>query len=84
MGGKVEGGALRAGTKMLLLPGGEAGSVRSLEVGGAAAALGRAGDSVEVVLAGIDTTNICAGGRVSGLWRGLRRPAAGPRGLRAH
>jgi translation elongation factor EF-1alpha len=34
VGGKLESGALRVGTKVMLLPGGEVGTVKSLEVNG--------------------------------------------------
>jgi translation elongation factor EF-1alpha len=34
VGGKLESGALRVGSKVMLLPGGEVGAVRALEVNG--------------------------------------------------
>jgi hypothetical protein len=34
VGGKLESGALRVGTKVMLLPGGEVGAVKSIEVNG--------------------------------------------------
>ncbi|KAG2498490.1 hypothetical protein HYH03_003742 [Edaphochlamys debaryana] len=53
LGGKVEGGALRPGSKVVLVPGPVTPFVvRSLEVGGQAAQLARAGDSCEVALVG--------------------------------
>jgi elongation factor 1 alpha-like protein len=54
VGGKLEGGALRPGSKVLVLPSREAGVVKSIEVDGAPAALARAGDTADVVLAGVD------------------------------
>jgi hypothetical protein len=39
---------VQVGTRVLVMPGGLAGSVRALEVRGAPAALARAGDAVEV------------------------------------
>jgi hypothetical protein len=41
-------GAAQVGTRVLVMPGGLAGTVRALEVRGAPAALARAGDAVEV------------------------------------
>jgi elongation factor 1 alpha-like protein len=61
VGGKLEGGALRPGTKVLLVPGHEAGTVKSLEVSGRPVQLARAGDSVDVVLAGIDAASLAIG-----------------------
>ena len=54
VGGKLEAGALKVGTKVLLLPGGEVGTVKALEVNGQPAKLARAGDSADVQLAGIE------------------------------
>ncbi|KXZ51213.1 hypothetical protein GPECTOR_13g700 [Gonium pectorale] len=53
LGGKLEGGALRPGSKVALVPAAAAGqlfAVRSIEVAGAPAHLARAGDSCEVAL----------------------------------
>ncbi|KAG2439867.1 hypothetical protein HYH02_010497 [Chlamydomonas schloesseri] len=51
LGGKLEGGAMRSGSKVVLVPGpAQPFTVRSLEVGGAATSLARAGDSCEVAL----------------------------------
>lgn len=47
----MEGGALRPGSRLLLVPSNATGAVKSLDVGGRPAALARAGDTVEVVLA---------------------------------
>ncbi|PNW73614.1 hypothetical protein CHLRE_13g565750v5 [Chlamydomonas reinhardtii] len=51
LGGKLEGGAMRPGSRVVLVPGpAQPFAVRSLEVGGGAANLARAGDSCEVAL----------------------------------
>ncbi|KXZ49597.1 hypothetical protein GPECTOR_20g453 [Gonium pectorale] len=53
LGGKLEGGTLRPGSKVALVPAAAAGqlfAVRSIEVAGAPAHLARAGDSCEVAL----------------------------------
>ncbi|EFJ41150.1 elongation factor-like protein, partial [Volvox carteri f. nagariensis] len=53
LGGKVEGGALRPGSKVVLVPGpGQPFTVRSLEVSGSPSHLARASDSCEVALVG--------------------------------
>lgn len=61
VGGKVEGGALRIGTRVLCMPGALPATVRSLDVDGAAATLARAGDSVDVGLAGVDPSGLAPG-----------------------
>lgn len=54
VGGKVEGGALSPGCSVRIMPSGVVGQVKSLEVDGKQVQLARAGDSVDVVLAGVD------------------------------
>ncbi|PSC70924.1 HBS1 isoform X1 isoform B [Micractinium conductrix] len=61
VGGKLEGGALRPGSKVLVMPSGQPATVKSLEVDGKPASLARAGDSADVTLAGIDTSAVGAG-----------------------
>ncbi|KAL4603250.1 hypothetical protein ACB092_10G111500 [Castanea dentata] len=60
--GKVEAGALRSGSKVLVMPSGAVGSVRSLERDSQACTSARAGDNVAVSLQGIDAGNVMAGG----------------------
>uniref|UniRef100_A0A2P2LQN7 HBS1-like protein isoform X4 n=1 Tax=Rhizophora mucronata TaxID=61149 RepID=A0A2P2LQN7_RHIMU len=60
--GKLEAGALRSGSKVLVLPCGEIGKVRSLECNSQAHAIARAGDNVAVSLSGIDGSHVIAGG----------------------
>ncbi|BDA43503.1 HBS1-like protein [Coccomyxa sp. Obi] len=62
--GKLEGGALKVGTKVLIQPGGHSATVRSVEVDGQAVALARAGDTVDVVLAGVDSSALAVGALV--------------------
>ncbi|EIE22483.1 hypothetical protein COCSUDRAFT_47906 [Coccomyxa subellipsoidea C-169] len=61
VGGKLEGGALKVGTRVLVQPGGHQAMVRSVEMDGQAAALARAGDTADVVLAGVDATALAVG-----------------------
>ncbi|KAF8036676.1 hypothetical protein BT93_C2408 [Corymbia citriodora subsp. variegata] len=60
--GKLEGGALRSGVKVLVMPSGDVGTVRSLERDSRPCAIARSGDNVAVVLQGIDTSKVIAGG----------------------
>ncbi|KAK6945526.1 Translation elongation factor EFTu/EF1A, C-terminal [Dillenia turbinata] len=60
--GKVEAGALRTGFKVLVLPSGYVGTVRSLEHDSKACNVARAGDNVAVTLQGIDATHVIPGG----------------------
>ncbi|XP_030510806.2 uncharacterized protein LOC115725432 isoform X6 [Cannabis sativa] len=60
--GKLEAGALRPGFKVLVMPSGEIGTVRSLERDSQACTIARAGDNVSVTLQGIDGSNVMAGG----------------------
>ncbi|GMP83904.1 hypothetical protein CsSME_00037661 [Camellia sinensis var. sinensis] len=59
--GKLEAGALRSGSKVLVMPSGEMGTVRSLERDSEACAIARAGDNVAVCLLGIDGSSVMAG-----------------------
>lgn len=61
VGGKLEGGGLVVGSRVLVMPSGQAATVKSIEVDGKPAPLARAGDSADVVLAGVDTTAVGAG-----------------------
>ncbi|XP_004292888.1 PREDICTED: elongation factor 1-alpha-like isoform X2 [Fragaria vesca subsp. vesca] len=60
--GKLEAGALRSGSKVLVMPSGEIGTVRSLERDSQACSIARAGDNVGVTLQGIDGGHLMAGG----------------------
>ncbi|XP_048133788.1 HBS1-like protein isoform X3 [Rhodamnia argentea] len=60
--GKLEAGALRSGVKVLVMPSGDVGTVRSLERDTRPCAIARAGDNVAVVLQGIDTSHVISGG----------------------
>ncbi|KAJ9554546.1 hypothetical protein OSB04_018591 [Centaurea solstitialis] len=60
--GKLDAGALRNGSKVLVLPSGEIGTVRSLERDSQACSIARAGDNVAVSLQGIDANSVLSGG----------------------
>ncbi|XP_015885353.1 uncharacterized protein LOC107420808 isoform X1 [Ziziphus jujuba] len=60
--GKLEAGALRSGLKVMVMPSGDVGTVRSLERDSQACAIARSGDNVAVSLQGIDGNNVMAGG----------------------
>ncbi|KAJ6361167.1 hypothetical protein OIU78_001750 [Salix suchowensis] len=60
--GKLEAGALRSGLKVLVMPSGDVGTIRSLERDSQICAVARAGDNVTVSLQGIDGSNVMAGG----------------------
>eukprot|EP00258_Populus_trichocarpa_P044238 XP_024460257.1 HBS1-like protein isoform X1 [Populus trichocarpa] len=64
--GKLEAGALRSGLKVcikvLVMPSGDVGTVRTLERDSQICAVARAGDNVTVSLQGIDGSNVMAGG----------------------
>ncbi|KAJ6295254.1 hypothetical protein OIU78_023298 [Salix suchowensis] len=59
--GKLEAGALRSGLKVLVMPSGDVGTVRSLERDSQACDVARAGDNVTVSLQGIDGSNVMTG-----------------------
>ena len=52
--GRIEGGWITPQTRVVIVPGGEVASVKSVSVQGAAVALAAAGDTVDIVLGGID------------------------------
>ncbi|KAI3816778.1 hypothetical protein L1987_16482 [Smallanthus sonchifolius] len=60
--GKLEAGALRNGSKVLVLPSRDVGTVRSLERDSLPCAIARAGDNVAVSLQGIDANCVLSGG----------------------
>lgn len=59
--GKLEAGALRSGSKVLLMPSGEIGVVRSLERDSQSCVVARAGDNVAISLQSIDESRVKAG-----------------------
>uniref|UniRef100_A0A1D1ZDB6 HBS1-like protein n=1 Tax=Anthurium amnicola TaxID=1678845 RepID=A0A1D1ZDB6_9ARAE len=59
--GKLETGAIRNGTKVLVMPSGDIATVRSIERDSCTCSVARAGDNVAVVLQGIDTSNVMPG-----------------------
>ncbi|TKY60095.1 HBS protein [Spatholobus suberectus] len=60
--GKLEAGALRSGSKVLVMPSAVVGTVRSLERDTSACTVARAGDNVAVTLQGVDGSHVMAGG----------------------
>ncbi|XP_024012446.1 HBS1-like protein isoform X1 [Eutrema salsugineum] len=60
--GKLEAGAVRPGSKIMVMPSGDQGTVRSLERDSEACSIARAGDNVAIVLQGIDANQVMAGG----------------------
>lgn len=61
IGGKLEGGALKQGSKVLVMPAGEVATVKGVERNGEAATGAAAGDSVDVGLTGIEPNVLFAG-----------------------
>ncbi|KAK7369182.1 hypothetical protein VNO80_11217 [Phaseolus coccineus] len=59
--GKLEAGALRSGSKVLVMPSAVVGTVRSLERDSNACTVARAGDNVAVTLQGVDGNQVMAG-----------------------
>ncbi|XP_052727923.1 uncharacterized protein LOC108345637 isoform X2 [Vigna angularis] len=59
--GKLEAGALRSGSKVLVMPSAVLGTVRSLERDSNACTVARAGDNVAVTLQGVDGNQVMAG-----------------------
>ncbi|MQL97087.1 hypothetical protein Taro_029773 [Colocasia esculenta] len=59
--GKLDTGAIRNGTKVLVMPSGDIATVRSIERDARTCTVARAGDNVAVVLQGIDTSNVMPG-----------------------
>eukprot|EP00897_Mesotaenium_endlicherianum_P009484 jgi/Mesen1/8564/ME000493S07920 len=62
LSGKLEGGAIRPGSKVLVSPMGELATVKALEMRGQAVPVARAGDSVDVGLLDVDASAIVPGG----------------------
>uniref|UniRef100_A0A1J3FNN5 HBS1-like protein n=1 Tax=Noccaea caerulescens TaxID=107243 RepID=A0A1J3FNN5_NOCCA len=60
--GKLEAGAVRPGSKVMVMPSGDQGTVRSLERDSQACTIARAGDNVAIALQGIDANQVMAGG----------------------
>ncbi|XP_018471518.1 uncharacterized protein LOC108842953 isoform X2 [Raphanus sativus] len=60
--GKLEAGAVRPGSKIMIMPSGDQGTVRSLERDSQGCTIARAGDNVAVALQGIDANQVMAGG----------------------
>ncbi|XP_027348651.1 HBS1-like protein isoform X2 [Abrus precatorius] len=60
--GKLEAGALRSGSKVLVMPSAVVGTVRSLERDSNSCTVARAGDNVAVTLQGVDGSHVMAGG----------------------
>ena len=59
--GKIEGGAVKVGTKVLIMPSKELATVKSVEVDGKTAHVARAGDSCDILLNGIEPSAVHAG-----------------------
>ncbi|XP_045825668.1 HBS1-like protein isoform X2 [Trifolium pratense] len=60
--GKLEAGALRSGTKVLVMPSDVVGTVRTLERDSNVCSVARAGDNVSVTLHGVDGSHVFSGG----------------------
>ncbi|ONK58665.1 uncharacterized protein A4U43_C09F15410 [Asparagus officinalis] len=60
--GKLEAGAVKNGSKVLLMPSGELATVRSIERDSYACSVARAGDNVAISLQGIDWSHVMPGG----------------------
>ncbi|GMI92400.1 Super Killer 7, Hsp70 subfamily B Suppressor 1 [Hibiscus trionum] len=60
--GKLEAGAVRSGSKVLVMPSADIATVRSLERDSQACSIARAGDNVTINLHGIDGNHVMAGG----------------------
>lgn len=50
----LQGGAVKSGTRVAIIPSGQAGTVKAVEAGGAAVPFACAGDSVDLSLNGVD------------------------------
>ncbi|AED91574.1 Translation elongation factor EF1A/initiation factor IF2gamma family protein [Arabidopsis thaliana] len=59
--GKLEAGAVRPGSKVMVMPSGDQGTIRSLERDSQACTIARAGDNVALALQGIDANQVMAG-----------------------
>uniref|UniRef100_A0A0E0H7I1 Tr-type G domain-containing protein n=1 Tax=Oryza nivara TaxID=4536 RepID=A0A0E0H7I1_ORYNI len=62
IGGKVEVGATRSGSKILVMPFGELAVVKTIERNSSSCNLARAGDNVAIGLQGIDPSHVMPGG----------------------
>ncbi|KAG4144910.1 hypothetical protein ERO13_D05G067700v2 [Gossypium hirsutum] len=60
--GKLEAGAVRSGSKVLVMPSADIATVRSLERDSQTCSIARAGDNVAINLHGIDGNHVIAGG----------------------
>lgn len=60
--GKLEGGALKIGTKVLVMPAGVVATVKAIKQDTQVCAVARAGDSVDIALQGIDISSLMIGG----------------------
>ncbi|TPX43922.1 hypothetical protein SeMB42_g04519 [Synchytrium endobioticum] len=61
MVGRIEAGSIQMGENVLLMPNGEVGVVRALEIGDEAVKWAAAGDTILMSLASVDTTNMSSG-----------------------
>uniref|UniRef100_A0A0D9WB69 RanBP2-type domain-containing protein n=1 Tax=Leersia perrieri TaxID=77586 RepID=A0A0D9WB69_9ORYZ len=64
IGGKVETGAIRSGSKVLIMPAGELAVVKTIERNSSSCNVARAGDSIAIGLHGIDPSHVMSGGVV--------------------
>lgn len=60
--GKLEGGAVKIGTKVLVMPAGVIATVKAIEQDAQVCAVARAGDNVDIALQGIDISFLMIGG----------------------
>ncbi|XP_078168009.1 uncharacterized protein LOC144562663 [Carex rostrata] len=60
--GKLETGAIRAGSKVVVMPGCQPATVRSIEQDSNVCSVARAGDNVAVILHGVDSSKLMPGG----------------------
>jgi elongation factor 1 alpha-like protein len=60
--GKLEGGAVKIGTKVLVMPAGVVATVKAIEQDAQVCAVARAGDNVDIALQGIDISFLMIGG----------------------
>ncbi|KAG7670734.1 hypothetical protein Ndes2437A_g04358 [Nannochloris sp. 'desiccata'] len=59
--GKIEGGAVKIGSKVVIMPSKELATVKNVEVDGKSAPVARAGDSCDILLTGIESSAAHAG-----------------------
>nr|CAD1821062.1 unnamed protein product [Ananas comosus var. bracteatus] len=60
--GKLETGAIRVGSKVLLMPSGDLATVRTIERDSTSCGMARAGDNIAVSLPGVDASHVIQGG----------------------